>query len=219
MAPLIAITGFIGSGKSAVCRCLAAWGYSIYDCDSRAKALMDKDTEIHRRLCMEISPVVVAGGRIDREKLASIVFSDKSMLATLNGIVHRRVIDDLRRWRVRHGRESLLFVETAILLESNLHNEVDRVWLVDASEKTSLRRASMRDDTSIEMIRARVRNQRRVTRRDIRVPLDVIDNDGGVAVIPQLTRLLDMATAVEALTGVRPLCHQSITTIPGQWKG
>ena len=37
---LIALTGGIGSGKSVVQRILTALGYPVYDCDSRARALM-----------------------------------------------------------------------------------------------------------------------------------------------------------------------------------
>lgn len=40
---LIAITGGIGSGKSVVSRIVAMMGYDVYDCDSRAKRLMDTD--------------------------------------------------------------------------------------------------------------------------------------------------------------------------------
>lgn len=214
MTSLIAITGGIGSGKSAVCRCLAAWGYSVYDCDSRAKTLMDTDMDIRRRLCEEISPHVVTNGKIDRDKLASIVFSDKSKLASLNAIVHHRVIEDIRQWRVRHGGESLLFVETAILLESNLHREVDRVWMVDAAEDTCLIRAARRDNAPYEKIRARVRNQRRVRQCDISVPLDIIDNDGRTAVIPQLRRLLASVAAEGCPSG----CRRPSTIIPSLWK-
>ena len=99
MTPLIAITGGIGSGKSAVCRCLSAWGLNVYDCDSRARRLMDSDPAIHRRLCEEISPDTVKNGIIDRPLLAEIVFSDPSKLARLNAITHRRVTEDLRHWR------------------------------------------------------------------------------------------------------------------------
>ena len=47
MKRLIAITGGIGSGKSVVSRILRILGYPVYDCDSRAKALMDADCEIN----------------------------------------------------------------------------------------------------------------------------------------------------------------------------
>jgi ABC-type antimicrobial peptide transport system ATPase subunit len=37
----LAVTGNIGSGKSVVSRMLSIMGVPVYDCDSRAKALMN----------------------------------------------------------------------------------------------------------------------------------------------------------------------------------
>lgn len=190
MSPLIAITGGIGSGKSAVCRCLAIRGVEVYDCDSRAKALMDSDPEIIRRLREEISPGTVKGTTIDRTRLAGIVFSNPEKLARLNTIVHGRVKEDIRRWRTDHDNGSPLFVETAILLESNLHLEVDEVWLVDAPENIRLRRACLRDHASEEAIIARMRRQHIVNASDMTVPLRVINNDGHHPIIPRLRELL-----------------------------
>jgi dephospho-CoA kinase len=194
MAYLIAITGGIGSGKSAVCRCLTAWGLRVYNCDSRAKRLMDQSPEIHRRLCAEIAPDVVKDGVIDRPRLAQLVFNDAALLQKLNAIVHSNVASDIRRWQQRHADEPLLFVETAILLESNLHHAVNEVWLVDADDETRLQRACHRDCASPDSIRARMRRQRKVTAADLpaSVPLHVITNDGPNAIIPRLQQLLQL---------------------------
>lgn len=205
MPPLIAITGGIGSGKSAVCRCLTARGLRVYDCDSRAKSLMDADPGIHRRLKEEIAPDTVTDRGIDRPRLASIVFADPDKLARLNAIVHGSVTRDIHQWRDRHRDEAALFVETAILLESNLHLEVDGVWLVEASEETRLRRACLRDSAAEADIRARMARQRHVGQSDIPVRLDIIDNDGKKPLIPQIDSLL------------RHL-DLSPTSLPGQWK-
>ncbi len=205
MTPLIAITGGIGSGKSAICHCLSTWGFQVYDCDSRAKALMDRDPQIHRRLREEISPDTVTDGTIDRHRLSEIVFSNPEKLNALNSIVHGRVTEDLLRWRNDNKEEPLLFVETAILLESNLHNEVDEVWLADAPETTRLRRACLRDSVTEEAIIARMRRQRRVCQEDITVPLLIVENDGHHPVIPQLSRLLARHGAI-------------LSSYPGQWK-
>lgn len=205
MTPLIAITGGIGSGKSAICRCLSVWGFNVYDCDSRAKSLMDRDREIHRRLCAEISPDTVENGVINRQRLSEIVFTDPSKLKTLNAIVHGRVKEDLRRWRQDNDGQPLLFVETAILLESDLHLEVDEVWLVDAPEETRLRRACLRDSASEEAVMSRMRQQRHVREDDIPVPLHIIDNGGRSPVIPRLQELLERLL-------------KRNTSMPGQWK-
>lgn len=191
LPPMVAITGGIGSGKSAVCRILAGIGMEVYDCDSRAKLLMDSDPEIHARLREEISPEVVsAEGVIDRPKLASIVFGNPDKLAVLNAITHGKVRDDIRRWRGRLASQPVVFVETAILLESNLHLEADAVWLVDADDEIRLQRACRRDSASPERIRSRMASQTRVTADRLPCPLHIIDNNGTVPLLPALFRLL-----------------------------
>lgn len=190
MTPLIAITGGIGSGKSAVCRCLATWGMKIYDCDSRAKRLMDSDSEIHHQLRNEISADTVKDGIIDRKLLSKIVFSDATKLQTLNRIVHHHVKEDIRKWRIRHAQEPILFVETAILLESGLQHEVDEVWLVDAPEQLRLNRACRRDNASKEAILARMRNQKSISQDNLSIPLHIIDNGGESSIISRLRQLL-----------------------------
>ncbi len=153
---------------------------------------MDQDEEIHRRLVSEIAPDVVNNGIINRKRLAEIVFNDTALLQKLNSIVHANVAEDIRRWRQRHDDEPILFVETAILLESNLHHVVDEVWLVDADEATRLRRACHRDNAPVEAIRARMQRQRRVTAADLTITLHTIHNDGDNAVAPSLHRLLSL---------------------------
>lgn len=203
MARTIAITGGIGSGKSVVCRILATLGLKVYDCDSRAKILMDKDPEIHRRLSEEISPETVSGGIIDRPRLAEIVFSDAEKLSRLNGIVHHRVLEDIEQWKETNAGEKVLFVETAILLESNLHRRVDAVWLVEATEDTRLRRACLRDNAGLDAVRARMSRQRRVTSADLHVPLITIDNEGDTPLLPRILSLLEP--------------YGVTASIPGQW--
>lgn len=203
MARTIAITGGIGSGKSVVCRILATLGLKVYDCDSRAKILMDKDPEIHRRLSEEISPETVSGGIIDRPRLAEIVFSDAEKLSRLNAIVHHRVLKDIEQWKETNAGEKVLFIETAILLESNLHSRVDAVWLVEATEDTRLRRACRRDNADRDAVRARMSRQRRVTASDLHIPLVTIDNEGDSPLLPGILPLLEP--------------YGVTASIPGQW--
>ena len=46
----ILVTGPIGSGKSAVCRLLAARGVPVYDCDARTKSLYVRRKDLVPRL-------------------------------------------------------------------------------------------------------------------------------------------------------------------------
>ena len=52
---LTAVAGGIGTGKSVVSNMLRVMGYPVYDCDSRAKAIMESSEEIRIRVASEIS--------------------------------------------------------------------------------------------------------------------------------------------------------------------
>ena len=47
---LIAITGGIGSGKSVVAHIVKVMGFEVYDCDSRARALMTDNDDVKSQL-------------------------------------------------------------------------------------------------------------------------------------------------------------------------
>ena len=159
---LIAVTGGIGSGKSVVCRILGAKGYNVYDCDSRARRLMESDPGIKERLCTEITPAAVTpDGLLARKAIADVVFDSPEKLARLNAIVHGAVLSDIVRWYGVHAREGLpLFVETAILYQSGLDRMVTEVWEVTAPDEVRIRRAVLRDSAPAEAIEARIRSQR-----------------------------------------------------------
>ena len=74
---LIAVTGGIGSGKSLICRVLSVLGYDVYDCDSRAKALMDSSTSIKQQIFEKISTntIIINNNPIIPYSIASIKYS------------------------------------------------------------------------------------------------------------------------------------------------
>ena len=193
----IAVTGGIGSGKSVVCRILSAMGYEVYDCDSEAKAIMDTDAGMKRRIAREITPVAVGvDGRLDRKAIADVVFADARKLATLNSIVHGAVRDDIsRRARTAECRGvQLFFVETAILYESGLDRMVDEVWEVTAPEEIRIRRAMRRDGSDYDRIKARVEAQGAASNGSHPRVFRIV-NDGVEPVVPQISKLLGRVCA------------------------
>ena len=156
---LIAITGGIGSGKSIISDILRAMGHKVYDCDTRAKALMDTDESIKNDLIDLISIDAVRNDRtIDRKLLSEIVFNDPDALSRLNSIVHKAVRADLRRWRDTSS-DKTVWVETAILYASRLDREVDEVWEVTAPTELRVQRVMKRNSMSREQVLARISSQ------------------------------------------------------------
>ncbi|MCI9606879.1 MAG: dephospho-CoA kinase [Muribaculaceae bacterium] len=186
--PLIALTGGIGCGKSVVARILGILGYEVYDCDSRAKALMDADscikTQIRETLC---DKAVDANGNIDRRLLAEIVFSDQRKLEVLNGIVHSAVRKDLLNW---HCGDKPAFVETAILYQSGLDRIVDAVWDVAAPPELRIERVMARNGLSRRQVIDRIEAQDSFEVLSPHPVVCSILNDGVMPVLPQVLSLL-----------------------------
>lgn len=186
---LIAITGGIGSGKSVISDILRAMGHKVYDCDTRAKALMDTDESIKDDLINLISIDAVRSDRtIDRKLLSEIVFNDPDALSRLNSIVHKAVRADLRRWRDTSS-DKTVWVETAILYASRLNREVDEVWEVTAPTELRVQRVMKRNSMSREQVLARISSQS-TTAAQLHPLTKNIVNDGVEPVLPQILSLL-----------------------------
>lgn len=172
----IAVTGGIGSGKSAVCAVLRERGIPVYDSDSAAKNLYAKDDSLLDAIEGAFGCCVrLPDGCVDRDKLASIAFSTPDKLRTLERIVHPAVLSDFMRWNAMQsaryegqgtsglffGKKPFCVMESAIILDKpEFLSVVSKVVMVDASLALRLERACHRDGTSPDRVIQRIAAQR-----------------------------------------------------------
>lgn len=187
----IAITGGIGAGKSVVCRMLRAMGYSVYDCDTRARQIMDAAPEIKNHIRRHIHPDAVDNlGRIDRRLLAEIVFNDEDRRLALNAAVHQAVRLDFRQWCAAHEAESVVFVECAILCESHMDTLVNNIWLVTAPDQQRIERICLRNGITPEEAQSRIAAQAGEAALVAALAPVLIANDGTTPILPRIEHLL-----------------------------
>lgn len=192
---VIALAGGIGVGKSVVSRILCNMGYCVYDSDSAAKSIMDNSPVIKDFLVEKIHPQAVdATGKINREIVASVVFSDEYRLKLLNGAVHKAVRKDFRKWRDMQHNQNILFIECAVLCESGLDGEVDAVWEIVASEQLRVKRVCRRNSLAPAQVLARIKAQRGEADALRRVERSIVINDGMHPLLPQIESLLDLVS-------------------------
>ena len=157
---LIGITGGIGAGKSVVSRILRLKGYPVYDCDLRARILMENSEEIRQALMSRFGEEVISDdGTLDRALIATRVFANVEERDWLNKLVHGAVRDDLSKWTDEHGG-AVCFVESAIMVTSGLDRMCDAIWLVDAPQEVRMARAIGRGGVDPENIALRMEAQR-----------------------------------------------------------
>jgi dephospho-CoA kinase len=168
-------------------------GYLVYDCDSRAKSLMNSSESIKQRISTEIDKGIIVNGEINRQLLASIVFADADKLFILNNIVHHAVAEDLAKWVAKHGGDDKpIFVETAILYTSGLDKLVDAVWRVTAPMELRIDRVIKRNGIAREQVISRMNSQKceEIDGEDMNV--STILNDDTTPILPRINSLLNL---------------------------
>ncbi len=154
----VIITGGIGSGKSEVCKYLENKGVPVYDCDSKAKELYDKNPSVLDSLEQVLGcELRLADGKLDRKLLASIIFNDDKALDKVDGIVHPAVIKDFSQWRDSFGDVPMVIMESALVFGNRpLMSLGDKVVLVTAPNEIRLKRAMSRDKSSESAVSSRI---------------------------------------------------------------
>jgi dephospho-CoA kinase len=94
----------------------------------------------------------------NKKYIASKVFNDKALLASLNQIMHPAVRTYFNTWILKQNSPYLIY-EAAILFESNSHLLCDKVILVTAGVEERIRRVMHRDAASREEVTSRLRHQ------------------------------------------------------------
>ena len=189
MKRLIAIAGGIGSGKSIVSSILKIYGFNVYDCDAEAKRLMNTSQLIREDLINAFGKACYnEDGNINKDYISSIVFQDNNALKTINSIVHPRVKDDILR-ALSECKQNIMFVESAILLQSNLLDIISDVWLVVAPDYIRIERVMRRNAMTEGDVMKRIEAQKG---QDYSVlgNCNELLNDDNTAMIPQINKLL-----------------------------
>lgn len=184
----IGLTGGIGSGKSMICQVFARLGTPVYYADTAAKELSETDAEIRQHLIRLLGSDAYQGTSLNRQKIAALIFGDKTLLASVNQIIHPKVAEDFTRWCLRHTHQAYVIQESAILFESMAYRMMDRYLTIFAPEDIRRERTLARKDMTIQKLRAIMQNQL-PEQEKVRLSHHVIINDGLKPVLPQILHL------------------------------
>lgn len=185
---LIGITGGIGSGKSTIAKVFMSMGYPVYNSDLRAKQLLETDYELIQAIQEHFGEDSYHSGRLDRRKMASVVFSNPEKLTQLNSLVHPAVEKDFVNW-VKSKNTPFILKEAAILFETGSYKSLDQTILVTAPVETRIKRVMKRDLVSKQEVEARMNNQWSEEEK-LNLAHFVIDNSGTKLVIPQILSII-----------------------------
>ncbi len=192
--PVIAITGGIGSGKSSVRRIFEELGAAGVDVDDLARRMVEPGTSGWARI-REIfgEKFFDAKGRLDRAKMAELVFADPAARKVLESILHPLIQEKeagIVEQMLAERPERPVVVEIPLLVEGGQVNRYDGIVLVRASRTTRLERLERAGILTREEAEARIRSQASEEER-ARFADWVIDNEGPIEITRnQVERIL-----------------------------
>ena len=159
MTKIIGLTGGIGSGKSTVASYFASKGIPVYIADEAAKKIMNRKSVVLEVSSIFSENVLDNKNKLDRKKIASIVFNNPQKLKKLNEIIHPKVKTHFTNWLKRHSKHPFIIKEVAILFETGGDKDCDAVILVTAPEEIRIQRTILRDNSNELSVKERIKNQ------------------------------------------------------------
>lgn len=187
---VLGLAGGIGAGKSEVARLLGEMGCLVVDSDIEARAAMESP-EVRRTLVGWWGEGVIGGdGRIDRKRIAEIVFKDEGERARLEGLVHPLVRS--RRadliGRAREAGRRAVVLDAPLLFEAGVDSECDAVIWVEASRATRLARVAKNRGWSEHELERREKAQWPIERKRAKCRYEILNDSDG-----------DLRSAVESV--------------------
>lgn len=149
-----AIVGNIASGKSTVEEILRNNGYKVFDTDKIAHEILNNSNEIRE---IFKSYDIITDNKIDRKKLAKIVFSDKNQLKKLEAVIHPKVKEEILK--IFNMNFDIVFISVPQLFEAGFENLFDKIIFITAQKDIRLKRLIKRNNCSAEEGLQRIESQ------------------------------------------------------------
>ncbi|GHU58008.1 hypothetical protein FACS1894133_1950 [Clostridia bacterium] len=154
---VLGLTGGSGAGKTYACSVFAEYGFAVINCDDIAHEVLDTPGCTAEVAALLGGGVLTCdGGRLDRAKIAEVIFADASVKAKYLGVVFplitaaiERRLDDLRSI-------AAVLLDAPTLYESGLSRVCDSVLGIVCDSDVAATRITARDGITEAAARARL---------------------------------------------------------------
>ena len=150
---IVGLTGGIGTGKSTVAEAFGQLGIMTVDADRASRAVVEPGMPALKSIAEHFGSEIIQGdGSLDRAALRTIIFSDPTQKNWLESLLHPLI----RQWIIEQLQKATgpyVILESPLLYETDQHQLVDTVLLVDLPVAQQIERASVRDNNQSEQIK------------------------------------------------------------------
>jgi dephospho-CoA kinase len=194
--PVIGIAGGIGAGKSSVAQVLAELGCIVSESDVLARAAL-LEPEIRDELVKWWGKGILnQDGKVDRSKVAAIVFADAAQRQKLEQLVHPW-IEDRRIEHFAHSPQDApaFVIDAPLFFEAGLDGECDAVIFVDTDPQTRFSRVATSRGWNWAELAKREQSQMPLDEKRRRADYVVVNNGDWSELQAQVRRILNQLVA------------------------
>ena len=179
---IIGLTGGIATGKSAVSAMLRDLGTAVIDADEIAREVVVPGSPAFLDIQGRFPDAIGPDGRLDRAKLAAVIFGNAQERAALNAIIHPRIHQAFLEKKATLAKRGvpLAIYDAALLIENDLQYEMDGVILVTAPREVQIARLKQRNGLTRDEAKARLSSQMPLSEKK-RFASWIIDNSGDLS--------------------------------------
>lgn len=178
---VIGLTGGIASGKSLVARAFRDSGIPVIDADALAHMALEPDGPAYKPVLELFGEQILAdeGREIDRQKLGRIVFDSRARREALERITHPAIsaLAAKAMELVRERGHSFAIYEAALLVETGIHEGMEKLIVVACTLENQMERLCRRDGIGREAAAVRIASQYPLEEK-LKVADWIIPNDG-----------------------------------------
>ena len=189
---VVAVTGGVASGKSALCEALAAQGLPVFDADIAAREAVAPGSEGLAAVVTAFGPDVLdTAGGLDRAAMRARIFADPAARTRLEAIVHPRVRTRLHA-QARAAGADIAIVAIPLLAEGGGRGSWPWLWrivAVDVPPAVQRARLMARDGADAALAERMIAAQATRAQR-LAIADDVVINDGPRAALDAIARRL-----------------------------
>lgn len=176
---VIGLTGSIATGKSQVSNYLKDKGIKVIDADLIAREVANYKS-VKNKIKREFGDDLYKDDKLDRKKLAEIIFARKIHREKLNSIMHPEIYKKIKK--ESDSADGLVFIDIPLLFENEDLNkkyglDFEEIWLVYVDRERQIERLMKRDDISKEYAEEKINSQIPVEEKRKKSDV-IIDNSG-----------------------------------------
>ncbi len=159
----VAVTGGLSSGKSSVCRIFKNLGAYVVSADEIVHQLLSTDDQLCEAVVDLLGPSVLVGQKLNRSRIAELVFRDRKALKSLEELIHpevnKKIEEDYQRQKQHPHSPPLFIAEIPLLFETGGERHYDFTIAVVADQKTCCARFAKKMHLSEDEFKMRMAMQ------------------------------------------------------------